>query len=51
MRLSHRQVNAALIDYCQDTGIPIPRGAVKSVRAEAGGIAMMIEPGVPRRAA
>ena len=50
IRLNQRQVGDALIDYCQDTGIPIPRGALKSVRAEAGGIVMMIEPGMERAA-
>lgn len=51
VRLSQRQLGDALIDYCQETGIPIPRGALKSVRAEAGGIAMMIEPAAVRAVA
>jgi len=51
VRLSQGQVGDALIDYCAEAGIPIPRGGLKSVRAEAGGIAMMIEPGAADRAA
>ncbi len=51
LHLSQRQIGDALIDYCQESGIPIPRGALKSVRAEAGAIAIMIEAGIEHRAA
>ena len=50
LSLDRRQVNDALIGYCRSTGIPIPRGGAKSVRAEGERIAMVIEPGLERRA-
>jgi len=50
LQLDRRQVGDALIGYCRDSGIPIPRGAVKSVRAEGEQIAMMIDAGRPQRA-
>ncbi|MDD9876398.1 MAG: hypothetical protein OXR84_03035 [Magnetovibrio sp.] len=50
LRLDRRQLGDALIGYCRETGIPIPRQAAKSVRAEGDNIAMMIEPGLAQRA-
>ena len=49
LSFDRRQVNDALIGYCRSTGIPIPRGGAKSVRAEGEQIAMVIEPGTGRR--
>lgn len=49
LSFDRRQVNDALIGYCRSTGIPIPRGGAKSVRAEGEQIAMVIEPGTERR--
>ena len=45
IRLKHHQLGTALCDYCQETEIPTLLRTLKLVRAEAGKIAMMIEPG------
>jgi len=47
LSLNRDQLGDALIDYCHETGIPVPKAAAKSVCAEGQRIAMMIEPQGP----
>jgi len=47
LSLDRGQLGDALLDYCREAGIPMPRAAVKSVRAEGSCIAMTIEPQGP----